>query len=45
MGLVLFNIVIKNTNNGIECTLSKFADDTKLNSPLDAIERRDAIHQ
>ena len=45
MGLVLFNIFITDIGDGIECTLSKFADNTKLRSTVNTLEGREAIQR
>jgi len=42
---MLFNIFINDTDDGIECTFTKFADDAKLNGAADTVEEKDATHR
>jgi len=43
LGAVFFNILISDVDDWIECTISKFADATKVSGAVDTTEERDTI--
>ncbi|KAJ7412714.1 rna-directed dna polymerase from mobile element jockey-like [Pitangus sulphuratus] len=44
-GQVLFNIFVGNMNSGIECTLSQFADNTRMCGGVNTLEGRDVFQR
>ena len=45
LGPIVFNVFISDIDSGAECTLSKFADDTKLCDAVNAPEGQDFIQK
>jgi len=45
LGPVLLNIIVSDVDSGIECTLSNFADNSKMHGAVDTLDGRDAIQR
>ena len=45
MGPALFNIFVSHMDSGLECTLSKFVNNTRLCGAVNTLEGRDAIQR
>ena len=45
LGLVLFNVFTNDLDTAMDCTLSKFANGTKLGGAMDSLEGRESLQR